>query len=109
MHRAHKYDNISFVEFENTGVNELPNIKSAKKRVKVIATKTLRNKMIKSALKTDLKKFDAAAQSADANASELYTKAVSAVDKAALKGSIHKNKANRMKAQLAKKLDSKAE
>ncbi|MEA4852676.1 MAG: 30S ribosomal protein S20 [Christensenella sp.] len=87
----------------------MPNIKSAKKRVKVIATKTLHNKMIKSALRTDLKKFDVAAQAADANAGELYTKAVSAVDKAALKGTIHKNKANRMKAQLAKKLNSKAE
>jgi len=91
------------------GVNELPNIKSAKKRVKVIATKTLRNKMIKSALKTDLKKFDAAVVASDANAKELYTNAVSAVDKAALKGTIHKNKANRVKAQLAKKLNSQAE
>ena len=38
----------------------MPNIKSAKKRVKVIDKKTMRNKMIKSALKTQLKKFNAA-------------------------------------------------
>ncbi len=87
----------------------MPNIKSAKKRVKVIAKKTLQNKMIKSALKTDLKKFDAAAAENSADAQELYKNAVSAVDKAALKGTIHKNKANRTKAQLAKKLNSKAE
>lgn len=83
----------------------MPNIKSAKKRVKVIATKTLRNKMIKSALKTDLKKFDAAATENADNKQELYVKAVGAVDKAAIKGVLHKNKANRTKSQLAKKLN----
>ncbi|MGI6153183.1 MAG: 30S ribosomal protein S20 [Christensenellaceae bacterium] len=86
----------------------MPNIKSAKKRVKVIATKTLRNKMVKSALKTDLKKFDAAVAEGSAEKSALYTKAVSAVDKAAIKGIMHKNKANRYKAQLAKKLNGAA-
>ena len=44
-------------------MNILPNIKSAKKRVKVIETKTLRNQMIKSALKTYIKKFEALAES----------------------------------------------
>ncbi len=86
----------------------MPNIKSAKKRVKVIATKTMRNKMIKSALKTDLKKFDAAVVAGADDKQQLYTKAVSAVDKAAIKGIMHKNKANRTKAQLAKKLSSQA-
>ena len=38
----------------------MPNIKSAKKRVKVINTKTMRNKAVKSDLKTALKKADAA-------------------------------------------------
>ena len=87
----------------------MPNIKSAKKRVKVIAKKTLQNKMIKSALKTDLKKFDAAVAENSADTDVLYKNAVSAIDKAALKGTINKNKANRTKAQLAKKLDGKAE
>ena len=36
----------------------MANIKSAKKRVKVIEAKTLRNKMIKSSLKTAVKKVD---------------------------------------------------
>ena len=37
----------------------MPNIKSAKKRVKVTATKTLRNQMIKSALKSSIRKYRA--------------------------------------------------
>ncbi len=82
----------------------MPNIKSAKKRVKVIETKTLQNKMIKSALKTDIKKFNAAVEENADNKQELFVKAVSSVDKAASKGTIHKNKANRTKAQLAKKI-----
>ena len=44
----------------------MPNIKSAKKRVKVIETKTLQNKMFKTALKTDLKKYEAAVAALDA-------------------------------------------
>ena len=38
----------------------MPNIKSAKKRVKIIEKKTLRNNMIKSAYKTSVKNFEAA-------------------------------------------------
>ena len=72
----------------------MPNIKSAKKRVLVNETKALRNKMEKSALKTSLKKFDAAV--AEGNRSEAdiaYKVAVKAVDKAAAKGLLHKNNA----------------
>lgn len=86
----------------------MPNIKSAKKRVKVISKKTMQNKVIKSALKTDLKKYDAAVMENSADKQALYLKAVGAVDKAAIKGTIHKNKANRMKSQLAKKLNNTA-
>lgn len=85
----------------------MPNIKSAKKRVLVTAVRTQRNKSIKSALKTELKKFDAAVAENNKEASEaLFVESVSMVDKAACKGTIHKNKANRKKAQLAKKLSS---
>ena len=85
----------------------LPNIKSAKKRVKVIATKTAQNRVVKSALRTQIKKFDAAVAAGDAaQANELYAATVSKVDSAAGKGVIHKNKANHAKAQLAKKLAS---
>lgn len=43
----------------------MANIKSAKKRIKVIETKTLRNKMIKSKVKTIIKKLEAAIASGD--------------------------------------------
>ena len=48
----------------------MPNIKSAKKRVKVIATKTLRNKSYNSALKTAVKKADLAIEAGAADKTE---------------------------------------
>lgn len=84
----------------------MPNIKSAKKRVKVIATKTLRNQMIKSNLKTCIKNFEALAAKADkANAVEACKLAFKRIDQAVAKGIIHKNTAARKKAQLAVKLN----
>ena len=86
----------------------MANIKSAMKRVKITKAQNLRNRMIISDLKTALKKFDKALESGDEAAiSEMYTIAVSKVDKAVTKGVIHKNAANRKKAQLAKKLAAK--
>ena len=86
----------------------MANIKSAMKRVKITRPQNLRNRMIISDLKTALKKFDKALESGDEAAiSEMYTIAVSKVDKAVTKGVIHKNAANRKKAQLAKKLAAK--
>ena len=86
----------------------MANITSAMKRVKITRAQNLRNRMIISDLKTALKKFDKALESGDEAAiSEMYTIAVSKVDKAVTKGVIHKNAANRKKAQLAKKLAAK--
>jgi len=83
----------------------MPNIKSAKKRVKVIATKTALNKAQKTHLKTMLKKADAAvAENAD-NKVEVVREAIKTVDKAAAKGIIHKNNAAHKKAALASKLN----
>ncbi len=74
----------------------MANIKSAKKRIKVIETKTLRNRMVKSRLKTLIKKVDAAVAAGDKNlANESLKDAVVAIDKAAAKGIIHKNTAAR--------------
>ncbi|MBQ6570486.1 MAG: 30S ribosomal protein S20 [Clostridia bacterium] len=84
----------------------MANIKSAKKRILVTDKKTAHNKSVKSALKTELKKFDAALASEDADREAAFRAAVSKVDASASKGIIHKNKANRKKAQLAKKLNS---
>ena len=88
----------------------MPNIKSAKKRVLVNQAKAMQNKAAKSALKTDIKKFEAAV--AEGNRSEAdvaYKVAVKAVDKAAAKGLIHANKAARKKSQLTIKLNAVAE
>ena len=84
----------------------MPNIKSAKKRVKVIATRTARNKAIKSDLKTALKKADAAVNDNAENKAEVVRTAIKKVDMACSKGIMHKNKAARKKSQLAKKLNS---
>ncbi len=82
----------------------MPNIKSAEKRVLVGERNNLRNRIVKSGVKTVLKKFDAAVAANDANANVLLANAASAVDRAASKGVIHKNAANRKKARLAKQL-----
>lgn len=87
----------------------MPNIKSAKKRVLVIETKTLQNKMTKSAIKTALKKFDAAVEAGDkALATSVFTNCVKKLDQAAAKGVYHKNTVSRKKSQLATKLAAMA-
>lgn len=81
----------------------MANIKSAKKRISVIETKTLRNKMIKSKIKTLVKKVDAAVAANDkAAASAALSEAVVAIDKAAAKGVYHKNTAARKVSRITK-------
>ncbi len=83
----------------------MPNIKSAKKRVKVIEKKTAINTARKTALKTAIKKFEAAVVAADkAAATPLFNDAVKKLDQAVAHGIVHKNKAARKKSQLAVKL-----
>lgn len=86
----------------------MPNIKSAKKRVKVSEKKNLRNRMVKSAVRTSVKKFEAALEADPKTANVQLTATTSAIDKAASKGVIHKNAANRKKARLAKQLNKAA-
>ena len=81
----------------------MPNIKSAKKRVKVTAAKTARNKADRSALKTEIKKAMTAIEAGDANAEVEVRKAVKSIDQAAAKGLLHKNNAARKKSALVKK------
>ncbi|MEE1003150.1 MAG: 30S ribosomal protein S20 [Acutalibacteraceae bacterium] len=83
----------------------MPNIKSAKKRVKVTATKTERNKAMNSALKTEIKKANAAIASNADNKAEQVKLAITAIDKATSKGLLHKNNAARKKSALATKLN----
>ena len=81
----------------------MANTKSAKKRVKVIMKKTLRNKVIKSRTKTAMRKVVAAVSTGDAlTAKTALVGAVKAIDKAASKGIYHKNNAARKKSKLTK-------
>lgn len=85
----------------------MPNIKSAKKRVLVNQKKALRNRMAKSALKTYLKKFEAAVAGGDQSAiSASYKMAVKKLDQAVAKGILHKNAAARKKSRLTKKANA---
>lgn len=87
----------------------MPNIKSAKKRVKVTETKTLQNKMFRSSMKTMIKKYDAALSAGDKEAaSAAYRAAVKKIDQAAAKGIISKNAASRKKSQFTLRLNNLA-
>lgn len=76
----------------------MPNIKSAKKRVKVTAVKAMNNKMFKSEMRTNLKKLKADIEKKDAKALALAYKNL---DKAVAKGIMHKNTAANKKSKLA--------
>ena len=76
----------------------MANIKSAIKRAELNKVANERNAQQKSAMRTLIKKFEAAPPE------ELYRAASSSIDKAASKGLIHANKASRDKARLAAKL-----
>lgn len=82
----------------------MPNIKSAKKRVKVIATKTARNKAIKTNLKTNIKKAEIACANGADDREAAIRMAIKRVDQACAKGVLHKNTAARKKSALARKL-----
>lgn len=84
----------------------MPNIKSAKKRVLVNKTKAERNKAQKSALKTAIKKANAAIDANAENKEELTRDAFKQIDKAAAKGIIHKNNAAHKKSALATKANA---
>ena len=85
----------------------MPNIKSAKKRVKIIEKKTLRNNMIKSAYKTAVKKFEQAVEAGNVEeATKLFSEATKKIDQACTKGVIVKNTAARKKSSLSKKLNA---
>ena len=84
----------------------MPNIKSAMKRDAKSKELRAKNRADKTALKTVLKKFEAAVEAGDkAVAADSYKVAVKAVDHATVKGLIHKNNAARKKSALAKLLN----
>ena len=74
----------------------MANIKSAKKRILVIETKTARNKAIKSKVKTYVKKVETAVANKDVEAAKaILPETISVINKAASKGVYHKNTAAR--------------
>lgn len=83
----------------------MPNIKSAKKRVLVIQTKTLRNKAIKTNLKTVIKNAEVALKNASEDRQVAVRAAMKKIDQAVSKGILHKNTAARKKSKMALKLN----
>ena len=85
----------------------MPNIKSSAKRDQLAKARNAKNKAAKSALKTAIKKFDAAVAEGSKDAAvSTYKVAVKAVDKAAGKNLIHKNNAANKKSKMAHKLNA---
>lgn len=86
---------------------KLANIKSAKKRILTSAKRNERNKAVKSAVRTAIKKVDAAISSGDKNAAkDIFKAAEKALSMAASKGVFHKNTASRKISRMAKSVDS---
>ena len=84
----------------------MANIKSAKKRIRVIDKKTARNRRIKNHLKAVLKSFDAALEAGDMETAKAkLALAEKKLMQAAAKGTIHKNAASRKVSRLYKKLN----
>lgn len=85
----------------------MANIKSAKKRIKVIAKKTMENKIVRTRTKTSMKKVLTAVNDKDKDtAVALLKNAYADIDKAAKKGIYHKNNAARKKSRLTKLVNS---
>ena len=86
----------------------MPNIKSAKKRVLIAEANYMRNKSINSALKTAIKKADAAIEANAADKAEVVKVAVQKIDQAVCRGILHKNNAARKKSSFTVKLNKMA-
>lgn len=82
----------------------MPNIESAIKRVRTSENTNAQNSSQLSAMRTAVKKFEQAVEAGADNAVELYQAAARAIDMAETKGLVHKNKANRDKSRLSKKI-----
>ena len=87
----------------------MANIKSAKKRIRVIKVKTLQNQMFRSQMRTMIKKYEAAIVAGDKEqATAAYKVAVKKIDQAVCRGILHKNAAAHKKSQFTLKLNRMA-
>ncbi len=85
----------------------MANIKSAKKRIKTNDKARMRNKTLRTSLRTAVKNVNAAIEAGDKKEAEvLLVEAVKRLDSSVSKGIIHKNKASRDKSRLTKKVNA---
>ena len=85
----------------------MANLKNAEKKIKQIAKKTEENIMLKSTVKNAIKNTDKAILAGDKEAAEKYLRAaIKSLDNAKVKGLVHKNKVDREKSRLAKKVNA---
>ncbi len=88
----------------------MPNIKSAKKRVRSNAKKADVNKLVYGSMKTAIKKFEKSVNEANIEeAKDTLNVALQRIDKAKNSGLVHKNKAARLKSRLNKKINTMEE
>lgn len=83
----------------------MANCKSAKKRILIAKVRTLRNKSINSALKTQIKKANAAIETDAADKDAVVRTTIKKIDQAVSKGILHKNCAARKKSSLTLRLN----
>lgn len=85
----------------------MANVANAKKKIKQIRKKTLGNMQLKSTVKNAIKNTDKAVLAGDKEAAEKYLKAaIKSLDNAKSKGLVHKNKVDREKSRLTKKVNN---
>ena len=85
----------------------MPNIASAKKRVRSNVKKTNVNTLVISSMRTAIKKFEKEVKAENKEAASTnYNIAIQRIDKAMASGKIHKNKAARLKSRLTKMKDA---
>ena len=84
----------------------MPNIASAKKRVKTIEARRVQNKRVKSAINTNIKKFRQLVEKKSSEAKGLYASLIGQLDSALSKGVYHKNNIAHKKSALTKLLNT---
>ena len=81
--------------------------KSSNKIARTAERKRLRNRLVRSSVKTHIVKAKSSTDAGEESASQTTTQAISSIDKAVSKGIIHRNKGARLKSRLIKKLNKK--
>jgi small subunit ribosomal protein S20 len=105
LHFSLFFDKIDL--FTKSEVKKMPNIKSAKKRMRSNAKKTEINTLVTSSMRTAIKKFEKEVKAGNKEeASNNLNIAVQRIDKAMSSGLVHKNKAARLKSRLSKMMNT---